>query len=104
MTRAEFAAQLETSGIPAFFDHAPIGTKCPFLVYTWDYDNFGADNKVYQRIASVTVTHYHTEYTKGSELKAVFDGNDLFWNCDSAYDADQKVYTDIYTMEVLADE
>jgi L-ascorbate metabolism protein UlaG (beta-lactamase superfamily) len=103
MTRAEFAAQLETTKIPVFFDHAPIGTPVPFLTYTWNYDNFGADNKAYKRIAAVTVTHYHSDYTRGDDLKAVFDENDLFWNCDSDYDSDQKLYTDIYTMEVLAD-
>lgn len=103
MTRAQFAEQLETSGIPVFFDHAPIGTAVPFLTYAWNYDNFAADNKAYQRIAAVTVTHYHADYSDGEELKAVFDENDIFWNCDSDYDSTEKLYTDIYTMEVLED-
>lgn len=101
MTRAEFAAQLETTKIPVYFDHAPSGTVAPFLIYKWDYDNFGADNRAYQRIASVTVEHYHYDYSDGADVKAVFDENDLFWSCSSGYNSSEKLYTEIYTMEVL---
>ena len=102
MTRAEFAAQLETTKLPVFYDHAKVGTAVPFLTYTWDYDNFLADNKAYQRIANVTVTHYHAAYSDGADIKAVLDENELFWNCETYYDSNEKVYIDTYTMEVLA--
>lgn len=104
MTRAEFAEQLATAITNVFYDHAPLGTKLPYVAYTWDYDNYPADDKAFQRIANVTVTHYHAEYSDGEALKTVFDENDLFWTCDSFYDSDMKVYIDTYTMEVMADE
>lgn len=101
MTREQFKAQIEESGIPVFYDHADIGTKVPFITYVWDYDNFGADDKVHARIAAVTVTHYHADYDDGSTLKALFDENDLFWNVETSYDSDMRLYIDTYTMEVL---
>lgn len=103
MTRAEFVTQLEGTKLPVYYQFAPIGTKVPFIVYTWDYDNFAADDKAYARIANVTVTHYHSEYSKGEDLKTILNENDLFWNCDTDYDPNERVYTDIYTMEVLED-
>ncbi len=103
MTRAEFATQLETAVKNVLYDHAPLKTPLPYVAYTWDYDNFPADNKAYKRIAVVTVTHYHADYSKGEALKQVFDENDLFWDCTSAYDTDGKLYIDTYTMEVLED-
>lgn len=104
MTRAEFANQLATAISNVYYDHAPLRTKLPYVTYNWDYDNYPADDKSYQRIVQATVTHYHADYSDGAELKAVFDENDLFWTCTSAYDSDMKVYIDTYTMEVLADE
>lgn len=101
MTQAEFVKQLETTGLPVFYMYAPKGTAVPFIAYIWDSDNFGADSKVYQRIAQVTVEHYHAAYDDGSALINVFNENDLFWNVERSFSADQKTYIDIYTMEVL---
>lgn len=103
MTREEFKQQLETTKIPVFYDHAVVGTKTPYLTYTWGYDNFSADDKAFVRIATVTVTHYHTDYDDGSALKTLFDENDIFWSLDSIYDSDSRLYMDVYTMEVLED-
>ena len=102
MTKKQFKEQLETTGLRVYYQYAPIGTAVPFIVYTWNTDNFAADDKAYKRIAVVTVTHYHSDFSNGEEMKAVFDGNDLFWNCESDYDPTERVYIDIYTMEVLA--
>lgn len=102
MTKKEFKDLLETTGIRVYEHYAPKGTAVPYIAYIWDYDNFPADNKAYQRIASVTVTHYHSEPSDGEDLKAVFDSNDLVWNCESDHDPTERLYTDIYTMEVLA--
>lgn len=104
MTQAEFKAQLETTKLPVYYLYAPIGTKVPFITYDWNSDNFGADNKVYQRIANVTVYYYHADYDDSSALETVFNENELFWNVERVYSADQKVYLDTYTMEVLDDE
>ena len=103
MTKAQFKGQLESTGLRVYYQYAPLGTKVPFVVFTWNYDNFPADNIAYQRIAIATVTHYHSELSDGEDIRAVFDANDLFWNCDSDYDPTERLYTDIYTMEVLAD-
>ena len=101
MTREQFKEQLETTGLPVFYQNADLGTKTPYITYTWGYDNFGADDKVLARIVTVTVNHYHTDYDDGSALKELFDENDLFWNLDPTYDSDSRLYIDIYTMEVL---
>ena len=101
MTKIEFKDLLETTGIRVYEKYAPVGTKVPFIVYSWDYANFAADNTAYQRIAAATVTHYHNDYSDGEELKTAFDENDLFWNCDSDYDPTERLYIDIYTMEVI---
>lgn len=104
MTKAEFKAQLETTKLPVYYMYAPIGTKVPFVTYFWNSDNFGADDKAYQRIANVTVEYYHSAYDDSSALEQVFDENDLFWNVERVFSADQKLYVDTYTMEVLENE
>lgn len=103
MTKKQFKEQLETTGLRVYYQYAPVGTKTPYIVFSWDYANFPADNTAYTRIAIATVTHYHSDLSDGEELRAVFDANDLFWDCDTSFDADERLYTDIYTMEVLAD-
>lgn len=102
MTRAELKEQLEQVA-PVYYDFAPVNTPLPFITFHFDSDNFAADNKVYQRIASVTVNHYHEQYDNGAAIKTVLDENELFWECVGIYDADQKLYIDTYTMEVLED-
>ena len=102
MTKKEFRDLLETTGIRVYEQYDPKGTAVPFIAYIWNYKNIPADNKAYQRIAGVTVTHYHGEPSDGEDLKAVFDNNDLFWNCEPDYNPTERLYTDIYTMEVLA--
>lgn len=103
MTRAQFAEQLEEACPDVFYLYAPIGTHVPYIVFSWDYGNFPADNKAYQRIAQVTVTHYHTEYFAGDQLKQILDENDIFWDCSTEYDANEDLYIDTYIMEVLED-
>lgn len=102
MTREGFATILSGACSTVFFDHAPLGTAVPYLTYTWEYNNnFGADDKVYQRIASITVQHYHNDYSDGSNLKAALDAAGIFWECESDYDSNENLYIDTYTMEVI---
>lgn len=104
MTRAEFGEMLDDVVENVFYDHAPLRTPIPYIVFRFDYpDNFGADNLAYQRIASVTIEHYHSDYSNGDALKGVLDEAGIYWSLSSYYDEQNNIYIDTYTMEVTED-
>ena len=80
--------------------------RLPYIVwYLPGSANFGADDKVYQRILTLNVELY-TE-TKSFEQEAaveeVLDDNNLFWDKVETYIDDEHMYQVLYTTEVVID-
>ena len=62
MTIADVKNVLSVPGVTVHYDHAPVGTKVPFITYTCHADsNFFADDKVYQKISSMRAVLYSTK-------------------------------------------
>ncbi len=103
MTRQDIYNLINTV-VPAWYQHAPIGTALPFATYLTDHNNnFGADDKVYQKVTGVTITLYMGEDDLALEdsLNDALDAADIYWTSSTDYDDDQKLYTTIYEMEVI---
>lgn len=101
MTRADLVSLLDTVA-PIYFEKAPLGTKCPFITYSVDYgNNFGADNKVYQKIMTVTLNAYvlTSQLETLAEIEEALD--DIYWSASDSYDDSEKLITRTYTMEVI---
>ena len=101
MTRAELVTLLNNIA-PVHYENAPVGTKCPFITYSVDYgNNFGADNKVYQRIMDVTLNAYVLT-SQLSTLQSIEDAlDDIYWRASDSYDDSEKLITRTYTMELI---
>ena len=101
MTKADLVSLLDTVA-PTYYEKADIGTKCPFITYSVDYgNNFGADNKVYQRIMSVTINAYvlTSQLETLAKLEEALD--DIYWSASDSYNDSEKLLIRTYTMEVI---
>lgn len=78
----------------------------PYIVwYLPGSENFGADDKVYQRILTLNVELY-TEtksFDQEAAVEDVFDANNLFWDKVETYIEDEHMYQVLYTTEVVID-
>lgn len=89
---------------PTHYSHAPIGQTLPFITYTVSHtDNFGADDKVFVQVMSVTVTLYMgaDDLQLEEELNDALREAYIYWTSDSDYDETNKLFTTIYDMEVI---
>lgn len=103
MTLEEVAQALEVSGVTVWYNHAPTGTKVPFITYTCASDNFFADDKVYNKKLSLRAVLYSSK--KDTELEtrieqALTDAG-LPWNMTDSFENEQKVFMTIYESEVI---
>lgn len=93
-------ALLEQLDIPVAYDHFNIATNPPFIAFRrYSQSNFGADNKVYEKINNYYVELY-TEYKDVAleeNLEALLNENDIYFNVESeAYIDEEKMYEIIY--------
>jgi hypothetical protein len=93
-------ALLEQLDIPVAYDHFNIATNPPFIAFRrYSQSNFGADNKVYEKINNYYVELY-TEYKDVAleeSLEALLNENDIYFNVESeAYIDEEKMYEIIY--------
>lgn len=105
MTQSEFTSALETIGIPISYEHAPNGTKVPFINYTWVTDSaLNADNKVYSKKAVVTVDLVADKkgmLNQYSELlENLFEQLELPWGVNEGWSDSEGIYLRTYDMEV----
>lgn len=103
MTKSELHTAL-SAVCKAYYGRAPVGARLPYAVYTWNHDNFAADDSVYQKFASVTVNLYATDPDTEKQLDNALDGLGIFWNSTSSFEVSDEAYLTIYTMEVLDNE
>lgn len=104
MTKTELYTVLSTVA-PTYFGRAEIGTAIPYIVYTWDYpNNFSADDKVYQRIATVSIQLYTNDPDMVDSLIAALDDLDVYWTASTNYELSEEVYLSTFDLEVIDDE
>lgn len=104
MTIADVKKVLSVPGVTVHYDHAPEGTKVPFITYTCHADNnFFADDKVYQKISSMHAVLYSTK--KDGKLEAMIEDAlneaEIPWSMTDEFKNEQKVFMTIYEAEVI---
>lgn len=90
---------LETSKIPVFRGHAPVGTKVPYMVYHVSYpNNFGADNVAYFKIPQYTVELYQLtpNMLVRETIEAILTENGFYFTSDEADMEDQSLFITYY--------
>ncbi len=104
MTVNDIYTLLTTSKIPVFYHHAPNGQTLPFMTYTIEQSsNFAADDKVYQKITSLSVDLYTKTKDIATEaiIEGVFDSANIPWSKTESYDDDEQFYMETYESEVI---
>lgn len=103
MTYEELKEMLESTGMEVHYNHAPIGTRIPFITYKTSSNNFFADNQVYAHIDNLEVRLYSGKRDLNSErnLEQILKENGFAYNRDETYE--DKTFIQIYNMEVLID-
>ena len=85
MTYQDVLDMLDETRLPSAYHHFAEGESPdpPFLVFLFpESDNFGADNRVYQKIDVLNIELYTDRKDPGIEadVEAVLSNNDLFYN------------------------
>lgn len=93
---------LEQLGLPVAYDHFNTDMTPPFVIYRrYSQSNFGADNKVYEKINNYYIEIY-TEYKDielEEQLEELLTNNDIFFNAESEeYISDEKMYQIVYSI------
>lgn len=106
MTPKQIADMLVSisSNIPVFYDHADIGTKAPFIEWTFSSsDNFSADNRTYQEVFDVRACLYtiRKDYASEELIKQTLTANDVPFSHEENYIDDEQVFQEIYTFSVI---
>lgn len=104
MTVADVKKLLSVPGVTVHYDHAPVGTKVPFITYTCHADsNFFADDKVYQKISSLRVVLYSTKKNEKLEalIEAALNEAEIPWSMTDQFESESKVFMTIYEAEVM---
>lgn len=103
MTQTEIIEILESTEIPVFYDHAPIGTRLPFIaVHITQPDNFSADNQVYVENFHFRVDLYTAQKDVSLEnlVKKALNDHNIYWTRTETFiDSD-----DDYEIEFEFDE
>ena len=109
MTIADVKKVLSVPGVTVHYDHAPVGTKVPYVTYTCHADsNFFADDKVYQKISSMRAVLYSTK--KNEKLEAMIEDALNEENVTGSYqkgiainqfENEQKVFMTIYEAKTI---
>lgn len=103
MTREAFSTALSEVA-DTYYVYAPIGTKTPYIVYSWNNTpNIAADDTVYQDVAAVDVQCYFTDVDMINTLDGTLKDLVGFYVSSVFYDATEKLYIKTYTMEVIED-
>lgn len=98
----ELKTILEQLNIPVAYNHFNTTTTPPFLIYRRaSQSNFGADNKVYEKINNYYIELY-TEYKDvelEERLEELLNSYDIFFNVEGEeYINDEKMYQIVYSI------
>ena len=109
MTYQEIISILSEIDLPYVYDHFAEGESPdpPFMVFLFPRsDNFGADNKVYQKINVLHIELYTDKKSPDIEtqIEAVLDKYELFYEKTEVWIASERLYEVLYEMEVIQNE
>ena len=109
MTYQEIISILSEIDLPYAYDHFAEGESPdpPFMVFLFPRsDNFGADNKVYQKINVLYIELYTDKKSPDIEtqVEAVLDKYELFYEKTEVWIASERLYEVLYEMEVIQNE
>lgn len=109
MTYQEIISILSEIDLPYAYDHFAEGESPdpPFMVFLFPRsDNFGADNKVYQKINVLHIELYTEKKSPDIEtqVEAVLDKYELFYEKTEVWIASERLYEVLYEMEVIQNE
>lgn len=103
MTLEQLTEILAVVGVPVCYDHAPVGTKVPFITFTCNKDNnVFADDKVYVKKGSLSVRLYSPIKDEELEkkLEDAMNAAELPWRMTDDFD-NEDVFITIYESEVI---
>jgi hypothetical protein len=97
---------LESIGLPLAYHHFEEGESPapPFLIFYFpNTDNFGADDKVYQKVQILDIELYTDKKDPALEeqIESVLDDHEMFYDKNESWIASEKMYEVIYEMEIL---
>lgn len=106
MTYQDVLDMLDETGLPSAYHHFAEGESPdpPFLVFLFpESDNFGADNRVYQKIDVLNIELYtdRKDPEIEADVEAVLSNHDLFYNKSEVWIESEKLYEVMYSTEVL---
>ena len=109
MTYSEIITMLTSIGIPFAYDHFAEGESPdpPFMVFLFPRsDNFGADDKVYQKINALHIELYTDAKAPDTEsqIENVLDQHELFYEKTEVWIAEERLYEVLYEMEVIQND
>lgn len=101
MTQKELVDILKSTGMPVHYMAAPIGESVPFITYSIDRPNFGADDKVYQKVMDITITLYVLALQLDNQSILEEALQDHYWTSSTAFDDRENLYIITYEMEEI---
>ena len=106
MTTSQIAALIASMGLPSAYDHFPEKNApgLPIICFLYDQqNNFNADNTTHQKIASLSVELYTANKDIASEtaVENVLVANDMPYIKTETYIDSEKMYLNLYEMEVI---
>lgn len=90
---------LKTLGMPITYHHFKTPPTPPYIVYLFSYsDNFGADDKVYNKGDNYQVELYSVKKDIASEklIEDLFDNNNIFYEKTETYLDTEGLYEVLY--------
>ena len=103
MDRAALETLLKSTHLPVVYHHFVTPPKPPYIIYLFALsNNFGADNKVYDKADRYQVELYTAKKDSASEatLEAVLDAAETYWDKTETYIESEKLYQIIYEITI----
>lgn len=107
MNQVEIVNLLNTLSIPSFYDHAPNGTRMPFLtIHITQPDNFAADDAVYIEKWHFRIDLYCAEKSIAleREIKDLLNTNRIGWVRSEQYIDEESCYEVEFDFDEVGDE
>ena len=109
MTYNEIMTMMQETGLPYAYDHFAEGEspEPPFAVFLFPTsNNFGADNRVWQKINRLRIEVY-TDYKQPNienQIETVLDQHGLYYDKTEVWIQSENLYEVAYEMEVIQHE
>jgi hypothetical protein len=90
---------LKSTGLSIAYNHFAEPPEPPYLVYLFSYSsNFGADDRVYQKVPNYQVELYAKKKDPASEklIEDLFGEHDLYWEKSETYIESEGLYQVLY--------